>query len=54
VIPATVGALIQELVDLATILAALRALGGRLGVRGSAAKSAQSDQGTATGAGIAD
>jgi heavy metal translocating P-type ATPase len=29
-IPATVGALTQELVDLATILAALRAIGGRL------------------------
>jgi heavy metal translocating P-type ATPase len=30
VIPATVGALLQEVVDLATILAALRAIGGRL------------------------
>ena len=29
VIPATVGALLQEVVDLATILAALRAIGGR-------------------------
>lgn len=33
VIPATAGALIQELVDLATILAALRAIGGRLDAR---------------------
>lgn len=32
-IPATAGALIQELVDLATILAALRAIGGRLDAR---------------------
>lgn len=32
-IPATVGALLQELVDLATILAALRAIGGRLDAR---------------------
>ncbi|WP_223693646.1 heavy metal translocating P-type ATPase [Leifsonia poae] len=31
VIPATAGALLQEVVDLATILAALRALGGRRG-----------------------
>jgi len=30
VIPATAGALIQELVDLATILAALRAIGRRV------------------------
>jgi P-type E1-E2 ATPase len=30
VIPATVGALLQEVVDLVTILAALRAIGGRL------------------------
>lgn len=30
VIPATLGAVLQELVDLATILAALRAIGGRL------------------------
>ncbi|PXA68569.1 heavy metal translocating P-type ATPase [Cryobacterium arcticum] len=34
VIPATVGALLQELVDLATILNALRAIGGRKDVRG--------------------
>ncbi len=33
VIPATAGAVIQELVDLATILAALRAIGGRLDAR---------------------
>ncbi|MGV8885637.1 MAG: heavy metal translocating P-type ATPase [Microbacteriaceae bacterium] len=32
-IPATVGALLQELVDLATILAALRAIGGRADAR---------------------
>ncbi|MEN2736189.1 heavy metal translocating P-type ATPase [Microbacterium sp. X-17] len=32
-IPATAGALIQELVDVATILAALRAIGGRLDAR---------------------
>lgn len=32
-IPATAGALIQEVVDLATILAALRAIGGRLDAR---------------------
>lgn len=35
-IPATAGALIQELVDLATILAALRAIGGRLDAREAA------------------
>jgi P-type E1-E2 ATPase len=33
-IPATVGALLQEAVDLATILNALRAIGGRRDVRG--------------------
>jgi len=33
VIPATAGAIIQEFVDLATILAALRAIGGRLDAR---------------------
>ncbi|MGY4857963.1 heavy metal translocating P-type ATPase [Cryobacterium sp. AP23] len=33
-IPATVGALLQEVVDLATILNALRAIGGRRDVRG--------------------
>lgn len=33
VIPATVGAVLQEFVDLATILAALRAIGGRLDAR---------------------
>jgi P-type E1-E2 ATPase len=32
-IPATVGALLQEVVDLVTILAALRAIGGRLDAR---------------------
>ncbi|RDV45991.1 cadmium-translocating P-type ATPase [Leifsonia sp. ku-ls] len=36
VIPATVGAIVQELVDLATILAALRAIGGRLDAREAA------------------
>ena len=35
-IPATAGALIQELVDLATILAALRAIGGRLDTKEAA------------------
>ena len=35
-IPATVGALLQEVVDLATILAALRAIGGRLDAKASA------------------
>ena len=38
VIPATAGALIQELVDVATILAALRAIGGRLDAREAAAE----------------
>ena len=33
VIPATVGALLQEVVDLVTILAALRAIGGRRDAR---------------------
>ncbi|MFE4949439.1 heavy metal translocating P-type ATPase [Leifsonia sp. NPDC056665] len=37
-IPATAGALIQELVDVATILAALRAIGGRLDAREAAAE----------------
>ena len=36
VIPATVGALLQEVVDLATILAALRAIGGRRDARDAA------------------
>jgi heavy metal translocating P-type ATPase len=36
VIPATVGALLQEVVDLATILAALRAIGGRLDAKAPA------------------
>ena len=36
VIPATVGALLQEVVDLATILAALRAIGGRLDAKAAA------------------
>lgn len=40
-IPATVGALTQELVDLATILAALRAIGGRLDKRATATPPAQ-------------
>ena len=35
-IPATVGALLQEVVDLATILAALRAIGGRLDAKAAA------------------
>ena len=35
-IPATVGALLQEVVDLVTILAALRAIGGRLDARAAA------------------
>ncbi|MGB3375062.1 MAG: heavy metal translocating P-type ATPase [Microbacterium sp.] len=39
-IPATAGALIQELVDLATILAALRAVGGRLDRREAARNAA--------------
>ncbi|WP_434318826.1 heavy metal translocating P-type ATPase [Leifsonia sp. P73] len=37
-IPATAGALIQELVDVATILAALRAIGGRLDAREAVAE----------------
>ncbi|GLI28061.1 cobalt ABC transporter ATP-binding protein [Agromyces rhizosphaerae] len=37
VIPATVGALLQEVVDLITILAALRAIGGRRDARADAA-----------------
>ncbi|QEO15255.1 cadmium-translocating P-type ATPase [Agromyces intestinalis] len=37
VIPATVGALLQEVVDLITILAALRAIGGRLDARQASA-----------------
>jgi heavy metal translocating P-type ATPase len=46
VIPATVGALLQELVDLATILNALRAIGGRRDVRarGVAARVPQATQ----------
>lgn len=36
IIPATVGALLQEVVDLATILAALRAIGGRRDARSAA------------------
>ncbi|GAA1060297.1 heavy metal translocating P-type ATPase [Agromyces bracchium] len=50
VIPATVGALLQEVVDLITILAALRAIGGRrdarapdVGDRASAREEASSD-----------
>ncbi|GHD52892.1 cadmium-translocating P-type ATPase [Mycetocola manganoxydans] len=45
-IPATAGALLQELVDLATILAALRAVGGRLDRRQSAADAEQFDDST--------
>ncbi|MBM7829702.1 heavy metal translocating P-type ATPase [Agromyces cerinus] len=37
VIPATIGALLQEVVDLVTILAALRAIGGRLDAKSDAA-----------------
>ncbi|WP_314148572.1 heavy metal translocating P-type ATPase [uncultured Leifsonia sp.] len=40
VIPATAGAIIQEFVDLATILAALRAIGGRLDAREELARPA--------------
>ncbi|WP_090709566.1 heavy metal translocating P-type ATPase [Mycetocola miduiensis] len=40
-IPAVAGAIIQELVDLATILAALRAVGGRLDNRDSAVTASQ-------------
>ncbi|WP_157007877.1 heavy metal translocating P-type ATPase [Agromyces laixinhei] len=36
VIPATIGALLQEVVDLVTILAALRAIGGRLDAKADA------------------
>ncbi|MFB9308954.1 heavy metal translocating P-type ATPase [Agromyces hippuratus] len=36
VIPATIGALLQEVVDLVTILAALRAIGGRLDAKSEA------------------
>ncbi|SIN94939.1 heavy metal translocating P-type ATPase [Agromyces cerinus] len=36
VIPATIGALLQEVVDLVTILAALRAIGGRLDAKAEA------------------
>ncbi|MEF3403395.1 heavy metal translocating P-type ATPase [Agromyces sp. CCNWLW203] len=41
VIPATVGALLQEVVDLVTILAALRAIGGRLDAKADAADRAK-------------
>ncbi|MFF2370961.1 heavy metal translocating P-type ATPase [Agromyces sp. NPDC058110] len=41
VIPATVGALLQEVVDLVTILAALRAVGGRLDVRSAGTASSR-------------
>lgn len=54
VIPATVGAIMQEFVDLATILAALRAVGGRLDVREAAANPVPTDQSPRAGAGIAD
>jgi cation transport ATPase len=37
VIPATIGALLQEVVDLVTIFAALRAIGGRLDAKADAA-----------------
>ncbi|HYI32153.1 MAG TPA: heavy metal translocating P-type ATPase [Glaciibacter sp.] len=41
IIPATAGALLQEVVDLATILAALRAIGGRRDARGGTRSPAQ-------------
>lgn len=41
VIPATIGALLQEVVDLVTILAALRAIGGRLDAKADAADRAK-------------
>ncbi|WP_411733791.1 heavy metal translocating P-type ATPase [Paeniglutamicibacter sp.] len=50
VIPATAGALIQELVDLAAILAALRAVGGRLDEREADTNAAQTDQSPRAGA----
>lgn len=50
VIPATAGALIQELVDLATILAALRAVGGRLDEREAGTNAVQTDQSPRAGA----
>ncbi|MCP2030730.1 heavy metal translocating P-type ATPase [Okibacterium sp. HSC-33S16] len=50
-IPATAGALIQELVDLATILAALRAVGGRLDRRQDAVSTAQMDENPLANAG---
>jgi heavy metal translocating P-type ATPase len=53
-IPATGGAIIQELVDLATILAALRAVGSRLDNREAAAKSAKTDHSARKGAGVPD
>ncbi|MEO7007172.1 MAG: heavy metal translocating P-type ATPase [Terrimesophilobacter sp.] len=54
VIPATAGAIIQELVDLATILAALRAVGGRLDERETTANEAQSNHSPRAGASITD
>ncbi|WP_026852001.1 heavy metal translocating P-type ATPase [Glaciibacter superstes] len=54
VIPATAGALIQELVDLATILGALRAVGSRLDERQAAAKAEQTSQGARAGEGTID
>jgi len=53
-IPATAGALIQELVDLATILAALRAVGGRLDRREEARSAAQPDRSTRADVNIKD
>ncbi|BDZ63777.1 hypothetical protein GCM10025877_07150 [Agromyces mangrovi Wang et al. 2018] len=44
VIPATVGALLQEVVDLITILAALRAIGGRRDARAADAVSAPAER----------
>lgn len=49
-IPATAGALIQELVDVATILAALRAIGGRLDAREAAAEPRAGPRVTESGA----
>lgn len=54
VIPATAGALIQELVDLATILAALRAVGGRIDERVAAGNAVKTDQSERAGGGITD
>jgi len=44
VIPATIGALLQEVVDLVTILAALRAIGGRLDAKAASAAESVRDR----------